>query len=138
MSNYIYEKLEQIRLSFSAYTPPISKNYDGTPLTVTTDEISTFIDSISSNKRHLDKNLVNINNANYVLTHNSITQVGSITPVISYNPNTIQIIYNNEEDITTKTTITFHSRGGDLTINVVPIVPPPIPGDLQHLLLNNI
>lgn len=128
MSNFIYEELEQIQLTFTARTPPISKNYDGTPLIVTTGEISTFIDSIFSNKRHLDKNLVNINNANYVLTNNSITQVGSVIPVISYNPDTIQIIYNNEEDITTKTTITFYSECGTLTINFVPVVPPPTPG----------
>lgn len=128
MSNFIYEELEQIQLTFIAYTPSISKNYDGTPLTVTTDEISMFIDSISSNKRNLNKDLVNINNANYVLANNSITQVGSVIPVISYNPNTIQIIYNNEEDITTKTTITFFSRCGSLTVNFVPVVPPPTPG----------
>lgn len=128
MSNFIYEELEQIQLTFTARTPSISKNYDGTPLTVTTDEISTSIDSISSNKRHLDKNLVNINNANYVLANNSITQVGSVIPVISYNPSTIQIIYNNEEDITTKTTITFYSRCGDLSINFAPVVPPSTSG----------
>lgn len=124
---FIKEEPEQIQLTFTAHTPPKSKNYDNSPLTVTTDEISTFIDSISSNKRHLNRDLVSINNANYVLTNNSITQVGSITPVISYNPDTIQIVYNNEEDITTKTTITFYSGGGLLTVNFVPVVIPPTP-----------
>lgn len=125
---FIKEDTEEIQLQFTAYTPPGSKNYDRTPLSVGIEDIKTTINSIESNKRHLDKSKVKLTDINYSIFNNSITEVGSVIPSISYNPDTIQVIYNDNENITNKTAITFHSSCGTLTINSVPPVVPPIPG----------
>ena len=125
---FVKEDTEEIQLQFTAYTPPGSKNYDRTPLSVGIEDIKTTINSIESNKRYLDKSKVKLTNINYSIFNNSITEVGSVIPSISYNPDTIQIIYNDNENITNKTTITFHSSCGTLTINLAPVIPPPTPG----------
>lgn len=125
---FIKEDTEEIQLQFTASTPPMRKIYDRTPLSVGINNITTTINSINSNKRNLDKSKVKLTNINYSISNNSITEVGSVTPSISYNPDTIQVIYNDDENITNKTNIEFISAGGLLIVeNLDPIVPPPTP-----------
>lgn len=121
---FIKEDTEEIQLEFTASTPRADHNYDGSPLSVGIDDITTTINSIKSNKRNLDISKVKLTNINYSISNNSIIEVGSITPIISYNPNTIQVIYDDGENITNKTNIEFISAGGVLTILSVSIVPP--------------
>lgn len=128
---FIKEDTEEIQLQFSASTPPKSLVYDNTTLSVGIDEITTTILSIESNKRDLSKSKVKLTNINYSISNNSITTIGTITPIISYNPDTIQVIYDDNENITNKTNIEFISAGGPLTVTpsiIDPDNPDPTPG----------
>ena len=104
--------------------------YDKTPLSVGISEITTTILSIESNKRDLSKSKVKLTNINYSIANNSITEPGSIIPIISYNPDTIQVIYEDNENITNKTNIEFISAGGLLSVTpgiIDPDNPDPTP-----------
>ena len=128
---FIKEDNEEIQLQFTASTPKADHNYDGTPLSVGIDDITTTINSIESNKRDLNKSKVKLTNINYSISNNSITEPGSVIPVISYNPDTIQVIYNDNENITNKTNIEFISVGGSLSVTpsiIDPDNPDPTPG----------
>lgn len=123
---FVKEDNEEIQLQFTAHTPRADHNYDGNPLSVGINDITTTINSIKSNKRNLDISKVKLTNINYSISNNSITAVGTVTPIISYNPDTIQVIYDDNENITNKTNIEFISAGGPLT--VIPTIVGPDPG----------
>ena len=127
---FVKEDTEEIQLQFTASTPMKSHIYDKTPLSVGISEITTTINSIESNKRDLSESKVKLTNINYSISNNSITEPGSVIPVISYNPDTIQVIYNDNENITNKTNIEFISVGGSLSVNpdiIDPDNPDPTP-----------
>ena len=120
---FIKEDNEEIQLHFTARTLPMNKAYDRTPLSVGIGDITTTINSIGSNKRDLSESKIKLTNINYSISNNSITEPGSITPIISYNSDTIQVIYDNNENITNKTNIEFTSYGGPLTVTPVIVDP---------------
>lgn len=127
---FVKEDTEEIQLQFTASTPMKSHIYDKTPLSVGISEITTTILSIESNKRDLSKSKVKLTNINYSIANNSITEPGSIIPIISYNPDTIQVIYEDNENITNKTNIEFISAGGLLSVTpgiIDPDNPDPTP-----------
>lgn len=127
---FVKEDTEEIQLQFTASTPMKSHIYDKTPLSVGISEITTTILSIESNKRDLSKSKVKLTNINYSIANNSITEPGSIIPIISYNPDTIQVIYEDNENITNKTNIEFISAGGSLSVTpgiIDPDNPDPTP-----------